>query len=522
MLATIYRMTGKTYLYSFFAFFICLFSIRTYSQQLPKREFRGVWVATIGNIDWPSVKASNNVALQKQEFIDLLDQHRSAGLNAIILQVRPAADAFYAKSREPWSRYLTGKQGQAPTPFYDPLQFAIEEAHKRGMELHAWFNPYRASTTLNPAHFSDDHITKRHPEWFFTYAGKKLFNPGLPDVRKYIIDVIMDVVKNYDVDGIHFDDYFYPYPDSRNTSVPDQLTFAQYNNGIENIEDWRRNNVNMLVRDLGIAIKRIKPYVKYGISPCGVWDNKENNSIGSETRGLSAYRELYADGVKWMQEGWIDYINPQIYFPFKNRAAAYEILVSWWQRHTYGRHFYVGHGAYRVTENKIGWTDKSQIPRQVRHLREEHDVEGSIYFSSKSLTDNLVGLQDSMRNDLYRTPALPPTMPWLDSIPPNAPFGLLVKSSSNGKMNTLFWQKPDAASDGESAYGYVVYRFAVGERINIKDPGKIIFITYDADKLQYTDDDIKQHQQYKYVVTAIDRMKNESRPSDSREANEDT
>lgn len=487
-----------------------------FAQPSPKREVRGVWIATIGNIDWPTVATGTNVEKQKQELIQILDQHKKSGMNTILFQIRPAADAFYGRGREGWSRYLTGKQGKAPEPFYDPLDFIIAECHKRGMELHAWINPYRASTTLNPNHFSEDHITKKKPEWFFTYAGKKLFNPGIPEVRQYIIDVIMDVVSNYDIDGVHFDDYFYPYPDSRNTAIPDRLTFGQYSNNFSNIEDWRRNNVDVLIHDLGVAIKAKKPYVKYGVSPFGIWDNKDANRDGSNTHGLSGYRTLFADGVKWIKEGWIDYINPQIYFPFQNRAAAYEILVEWWQHHTYGRHFYIGHGAYRVNEQKPGWTDRSQIPRQIRFLREQQNVQGSIFFSSKSLTDNLAGLQDSLQRNLYKTSALPPTMPWIDSIPPNAPFGLQLRSSENTKLNHLVWQKPDRASDGQSAYGYIVYRFKEGDQPDLNNSKNIIHISYNEDDLQFDDSDLHIHQQYYYMVTALDRMKNESEPSNIR------
>ncbi|SUI97305.1 Uncharacterized protein conserved in bacteria [Sphingobacterium spiritivorum] len=492
--------------------FISHFPYQAISQNSPKRELRGVWIATVANIDWPS-RDNESSERQKQELINILDAHQRAGLNAIFFQIRPAADAFYAKGREPWSRYLSGVQGKAPSPFYDPLEFVIEEAHKRGMELHAWVNPYRASTTLNPAHFSKDHITRTKPEWFFKYGGKYLFNPGLPEVRQYIIDVIMDVVKNYDVDGIHFDDYFYPYPDARNTALPDAPTFHQFGQGFANIHDWRRNNVDLLIRDLGIAIKKEKPFIKYGISPFGIWDNKRDNPDGSNTSGLSGYRTLYADGVKWMKEGWIDYINPQIYFPFNNRAAAFEILLEWWEKHTYGRHFYVGHGAYRVTEKRPGWTDKGQIPKQVRHLRDQHEVQGSIYFSSKSLMDNLAGLRDSMQYDLYRYKALPPTMAWIDSIPPQSPYGLQAHVSSNRKSATLVWQKPN----DEQIYGYIIYRFEKGENINIANAERILQISYDDSYLQYTDNTIKPGGHYFYVVTAIDRMKNESNISNIRE-----
>jgi len=491
-----------------------LYGFSVSANPIPKYELRGVWVSTVGNIDWPTVMGAPKEK-QQEELMQILDAHQRAGINAIFFQIRPAADAFYKSSKEPWSRYLTGVQGKDPQ--YDPLAFIIQEAHKRGMELHAWINPYRGSTTLNQNHFASDHITRTKPEWFFTYAGKKLFNPGIPEVRQYIIDVIMEVVKNYDIDGIHFDDYFYPYPDAKNSAIPDQETYRKYGQQISNLADWRRHNVDQLIEGLGKAIKKEKPYIKYGISPFGIWDNKRDNPAGSNTGGLSGYRTLYADGVKWMENGWIDYIAPQIYFPFQNRAAAYEILVEWWQQHTYGRHFYIGHGAYRVLENKPGWTEKNQIPRQVRHLRNEPNVQGSIYFSSKSLTSNMAGVRDSMQYDLYRTAALPPTMPWIDSIAPNAPFGLQAQPSETHKFISLIWQKPDKAIDGDVAYGYIVYRFNEGEKLNINDPKHILQIIYNENTLQYTDYNVQAHRSYTYVVTAIDRMKNESPASNIRE-----
>src|SRR6201996_5946292 len=286
----------------------------------PKREFRGVWLATVVNIDWPTdIHASPDK--QKKELLGILDADQAAGINAVILQVRPAADAFYAKSLEPWSKWLTGKQGQAPGPLYDPLEFAITEAHKRGMELHAWFNPYRATTDGKFGALSPEHITNIKPEWFFIYGGIKLFNPGIPEVREYIVKVLLDVVDNYDVDGIHMDDYFYPYQiDGQH--INDAQTFKDYGGDFDNIKDWRRNNVDLLIKMLGDSIHKHKPHVKFGISPFGIWANKYQNPEGSDTHGGSSYYELFADSRKWIKEGWIDYINPQLYWPIDYRSAA--------------------------------------------------------------------------------------------------------------------------------------------------------------------------------------------------------
>jgi uncharacterized lipoprotein YddW (UPF0748 family) len=478
----------------------------------PKREFRGVWIATVVNIDWPS-KPGLPTAVQKEELIRIFDAHQQAGINAILLQVRPTADAFYAKGRESWSRFLTGTAGKAPFPIYDPLEFAIEEAHSRGMELHAWFNPYRATFDLVNANTSNDHITKTRPDWFFSYSGKKLFNPGLPEVREYITSVIMDVVRNYDVDGIHFDDYFYPYPDKN--VLPDFPTFRRYGRGINSIEDWRRDNVNLLIENVADSINAVKPYVKFGISPFGIWDNKAHHPEGSETSGFSGYRQLYADAKLWVQKGWVDYINPQLYFPFNYRAAAFEKLLDWWSENSYGKHLYIGQGAYRVMERGQGWEDRDQLPRQVRHLRNNNRVQGSVFFSSKSLTSNLGGFRDVLQYDLYRFKALPPVMLWLDSVPPVAPRGLTARSTKNTGV-TLHWQHPKAARDGEKAYGYVIYRFDEGEKVDLEKAKNILQIMYSAKHSTYTDDSAEKNKRYTYVVTSIDRLKNESKASNIR------
>jgi uncharacterized lipoprotein YddW (UPF0748 family) len=478
----------------------------------PKREFRGVWIATVANIDWPS-KPGLSTAVQKEELIRIFDAHQRAGINSILLQVRPAADAFYAKGREQWSRFLTGSPGKSPSPIYDPLEFSIEESHSRGMELHAWFNPYRATFDLVDANTSSDHITKTTPEWFFSYSGKKLFNPGLPEVREYITSVIMDVVRNYDVDGIHFDDYFYPYPDKN--ALPDLPTFRKYGKGITSIDDWRRDNVNLLIKNIADSINSVKPYVKFGISPFGIWENKSQHPEGSETSGFSGYRQLYADARFWLQEGWVDYINPQLYFPFNYRAAAFEKLLEWWSDNSYGKHLYIGQGAYRAMERGQGWQDRDQLPRQIRYLRENNRVQGSVFFSSKSLTNNLGGFRDALQYDYYRFKALPPVMLWLDSVPPLAPRGLTARSIKNLGV-TLHWQHPKAANDGEKAYGYVIYRFNEGEKINLESAKNILQIIYSTKHSTYTDDSVEKNRRYTYVVTSIDRLKNESKASNIR------
>jgi len=472
----------------------------------PKREFRGVWIATVGNIDWPS-KPTLTTDQQKKELTDRLTAHQQMGINAVMLQVRPAADAFYAKSREPWSKWLTGKQGKAPNPLYDPLEFAITEAHKRGMELHAWFNPYRATNDGNFGALSPEHITRLKPEWFFIYGGIKLFNPGIPEVRDYIVRVILDVVDNYDIDGVHMDDYFYPYAVA-GQHLNDADTYKKYGGDFADIRDWRRNNVNLLIKMLSDSIHKHKPRMKFGISPSGIWANKFQTPDGSDTHGGDSYYELFADSRKWIKEGWLDYINPQIYWPIDYPNADFKTLVNWWSDNTYNRHLYIGQAAYRINEHRAtSFKNPQEMPNQVKYLRNNPRVQGSVFFSSKSLTDDLLGFTDSLKERYYKYPALPPVMLWLDSVPPNVPRNLIVKAEN--KTAHLTWDLPLIARDKEPVYGYVIYRFEGTEKIDIDDPKNILHIQYNTD-LFYNDDTVQRGKTYSYIITAIDRLKNES------------
>jgi uncharacterized lipoprotein YddW (UPF0748 family) len=475
----------------------------------PKREFRGVWVATVENIDWPAA-ANSDADQQQKQLINLLNEHQRTGINAVMFQVRPAADAFYAKSREPWSKFLTGKQGLAPDPFYDPLELAITEAHKRGMELHAWFNPYRATQDSNFAALSPSHITNVKPEWFFIYGGKKLFNPGLPEVRQYIVQVILDVVDNYDVDGIHMDDYFYPYRIAGQT-IADQETYRRYGKGFATIDDWRRNNVNQLIKMLGDSIHQHKPKLKFGMSPLGVWANKSQNKFGSDSRGGNTYYQQYADSRKWIKEGWIDYINPQLYRPLRDNLVAFDKMVDWWSYNTYGKHLYIGQAPYQLIEKKLpAFRQAAELPNQIRYLRKNLRVQGSVFFSSRSLIINPLGFTDSLRNHFYNYPALPPVMLWLDSVAPNPP--LQLEMAIEGRSINMKWQPPVIAADAEPIYGYVIYRFNEGEAINLNNAQDILSIRYDAGQ-SYTDSAVQSGKRYTYVITALDRLKNESEGS---------
>jgi uncharacterized lipoprotein YddW (UPF0748 family) len=383
--------------------------------QSPLYEFRGVWIASVDNIDWPQ-KKQYNVDSQKTEFIRQLDMHKANGMNAVIVQVRPATDAFYPSPYEPWSQWLTGEQGKPPSPYYDPLAFTIEESHKRGFEYHAWCNPYRANFSIGKASIAEAHVTKLHPEWFLAYGNTLYFDPGNKEAQAWVVMVISDIVKRYDVDAIHMDDYFYPYRIA-GKEFPDTASYRKYGNGM-NKDEWRRSNVDSIILKLSLAIKNEKPWVKFGISPFGVWRNKSQDPEGSETQaGVTNYDDLYADILLWTKNKWIDYITPQLYWEIGFKRADYTILLDWWSKHTYGRHMYIGHGIYRAFENNPPWKIKTQLPRQIQMLRKYPTIQGSIYFSSKTFYRNPNGWNDSLRNNYYKTPALIPEMEWLPKKP---------------------------------------------------------------------------------------------------------
>ena len=391
--------------------FITLLSFIIKAQTKP--EFRGVWVATVDNIDWPS-KGNYFSDSQKTEFIKLLDMHQRNGMNAMIVQIRPATDAFYPSQYEPWSEFLTGKQGQPPMPYYDPLEFMITETHKRGMEFHAWMNPYRAVFNIATSSIAANHITKIYPDWFLTYGDKKYFDPGNKEVQQYVTNVVKDVVSRYAVDAIHFDDYFYPYRIA-GKQFPDDVKFQQYGKGM-NKDDWRRSNVDSIILMLSNAIKKENPKCQFGISPFGVWRNQDKDPVnGSKTNGAQTnYDDLYADILLWLKNGWIDYVAPQLYWEFGHKVAPYEILLDWWSKHTYGRNCYIGLGIYRANSN-TAWKDITQLPRQIEALRNTPNIQGMIFFSSKSFNNNPNGWSDSLRLDYFKEPAKTPEMNWINS-----------------------------------------------------------------------------------------------------------
>ena len=434
-------------------FFILVGVTSATAQPSPKHEFRGAWIATVLNLDWPTSRGTN-AALQQDRLVEMLDKLQEAGVNAVFFQVRSECDAMYASEIEPWSYWLTGEQGRAPEPFYDPLAFAIEEAHKRGMELHAWFNPYRSVRNTNGYMQDPSHVSVQHPEWILTFGTFKILNPGIPEVRDYVTSVITDVVRRYDIDGVHFDDFFYPYPPNQITNE-DDATFAEYNRGFTNVGDWRRDNVNLFVAQVNDSIQVAKPWVKFGISPFGIWRNGTPSGI----TGLDAYNVIFGDATAWLNAESIDYVVPQLYWAFGGRQD-YGKLAPWWASVRNGRHLYTGHGLYRSDANTFSGTlfAADEVPRQVRFNRDDPDIFGNVFFRAKNITlFPSKGFADSLKTDLYATPALTPPMAWKRNTPPAPPEELTVTSTGTEEL-TLDWGAPNASGIFAPTRRYAVYR----------------------------------------------------------------
>lgn len=413
----------------------------------PKREMRGAWIATVHRIDWP--KASGTEA-QKQELRAILDRFEQAGLNAVFLQVRTECDALYPSGLEPWSQWLTGNAGQAPSPPWDPLEFAVAEAHRRGLELHAWLNPYRAQASSARA-MAPSHVTVRHPDRILDFPdeGLKLLDPGHPEVPAHVVAVVRDILARYDVDGIHFDDYFYPYA---GIAEEDAATFRAHARGFTDIAAWRRDNVNRLVRLVHEAVSSTRAHVKFGISPFGIW----KSGVPAGITGLSAYDAIYADAPAWLEAGTVDYLAPQLYWRFGG-GQDYGKLMPWWAGRASAaqRHLYTGLATYRIPD----WGSAAEILRQVRANRAEAGCQGSLLYNAGSLMGNLLGIRDSLETDLYATRALVPVMAWKDTVPPAPPRNpRLVAPPSGGAYGSLEWDAPPQAADGDSGFFYAIYR----------------------------------------------------------------
>lgn len=470
-----------------------------------KREFRGAWIQCVnGQFQGMSTqKMQSTLSYQ-------LDELQKDGCNAIIFQVRPECDALYESRMEPWSRFLTGTQGKAPSPYWDPLKWMIEQCHKRGMELHAWINPYRAKTKTT-TQLASNHIAIRHPERVFSYDGQFIMNPAMEENRKYICNVVGDILRRYDVDGLHIDDYFYPYPAAGQT-IPDAQQFRTMSNGIKDLGDWRRYNVNLFIRQLHDTIANVKPWVKFGVSPFGIYRNRKSSPIGSNTNGLQNYDDLYADVLLWINNGWIDYCVPQIYWQIGHPAADYEELIGWWSRYAGGRPLFIGEDVERT----VKYTDPSnvnshQLSAKMNLHQQHRNVQGTVLWYAKAAVDNVGNYGTLLRTNYWRTPALQPLMPFIDGKAPKKPRKVKPVWTEDGYI--LFWTAPKGKGWKDEAVKYVVYRIAKGERFDIYNPNNIVAITTDTYyKLPYHNGSEK----YTYAVTALDRMQNESKPAKTK------
>jgi len=468
-----------------------------------KREFRGVWIATVANIDWPSTPGLP-VQVQKDQLIAILDQLATAGFNAVVFQIRPECDALYQSSIEPWSYWLTGVQGQPPSPFYDPLQFAVEEVHKRGLELHAWFNPYRAvhgsyASTYTRA---PNHVSVLHPDWILTGISSspstKILDPGKQAVRDYVSSVVADVVRRYDIDAAHIDDYFYV----EGITNQDANTFLTEPRGFTNLADWRRDNVNILIQQVYDSVRTVKPWVKWGVSPRGIW----RNGVPPGIVGNDNYSTIYCDALAWLQARSLDYIAPQLYWRFGG-GQDYGLLQPWWSSQRNGRHFYPGLATYRI--NATGFGPASEIANQLRFNRTSGNTQGAIQFTANNLTGNLGGITDSLKVDLFRYPALIPSMSWKDSVAPYPPRDIRYARLPNNGAAAIQWDLPLIAPDGDSASRYVVYRFDHTPNLPAElDSAKNIVL---IEGKRYSTPSIPPTiaGSYYYVATALDRNYNE-------------
>ncbi|ACQ80026.1 protein of unknown function DUF187 [Beutenbergia cavernae DSM 12333] len=477
-----------------------------------KRELRAMWISSVVNIDWPSATGLSAEA-QQAEYLHWLDVAQDFRLNAVFVQVRPTADAFWPSPHEPWSQYLTGVQGQDPG--YDPLAFIVEETHKRNLELHTWYNPYRVSMQADPAQLVPEHPARVHPDWIWPYGGKLYFDPGLPETQEHIQAAILHSVENYDIDGVHFDDYFYPYPVAGQT-IPDAETYATYGAGFDDVGDWRRHNVDTFISSISARIKQVKPWVKFGISPFGIWRNDTTDPLGSATRGSQSYDLQFADTRKWVLEGWLDYINPQVYWQIGLAVADYSVLVPWWAdvAATSGTHLYIGEALYKVTSGVF--TDPAEL---ANHLALDRDVtetvgpvHGNVYFSAKHVPADPAGSMSLVRDGYYVHPALVPTMPHLPGTEVRTPLLALANWRDDGVR--VHWT--DIGGRRHRATSFAIYRVEGHHReIDVENPATLI-ATQRAERhlvQDYLDASAVPGTPYSYAVTALDRLWNESAPS---------
>ena len=472
-----------------------------WSQQNPKREFRGAWLHVIGQSQW-----QNKTTEQAMAYIDdQLQKLQDAGCNAVIFQVRPTADAMYKSELEPWTAWLTGKRGKAPSPEWDPMEYAIEEAHRRGIEFHAWLNPYRVTSNAKEV-LPSTHAANKEPHRFVKFNGQTFFDPAYKENRDFICEVVRDIVGRYDVDAIHIDDYFYPYPANGKKFEADDASYRKFGNGMER-KEWRRHNVDLLIEQLNSTIKSEKPWVRFGVSPFGIWRNKKSDPRGSESSGLQNYDDLYADVLLWARNGWVDYLAPQLYWTLDMKAAPSRHLAQWWNDNCEGVDVYIGQDVQRTmstADPKTG--DSNELATKVKLSRELPNVKGNVWWHGYWVTGNLKGVADSLALKHQSTIALPPEYGDRSLRPSPVSDVKLIKE---GKETYVTWTPPAKGKrDSErDAVRYVVYQFFPSEKVNLEDPQAIIALT-PFTRVLVDEDDARG---CTFVVTALDRMNRESR-----------
>lgn len=480
---------------------MCIFSItQIYTQTiaksadlLPQREMRGLWVATVNNIDWPSSPGLSTDALER-EARTIVTRAKEMGLNAIFLQVRPSSDLIYPSQYEPLTTYLTGETNNLPEG-YDVLKYWIELAHENGIEIHAWLNPFRVTPKADFATASN-HIKNTHPDWAITYAEKQYLNPGLPQAREYVLNIIRDLVSRYDVDGIHFDDYFYPYP-VKGESFNDSESYSKYNPYQLSLSDWRRKNVSEVIDSVSSLIKSIHPHVKFGVSPFGVWRNKSDDKRGSDTRaGITDYDVLYADIMEWIDNGWLDYVAPQIYWESGNKAADFDKLFTWWADACKDKtQVYVGHAIFKINAYGKPWENSNEMPSQINKVRQNTDLAGSIFFSYRQFNRNILDLEKTLRNDIYAKPTLTPQLSYASS-----EDGTIKVTDIDRDDNKIKW---NAKCTGKAEVRYfIVMRHRKGH----KEEQQIIDI---IGKNEYTlKSTNEKRQKYVFNIAPVDKWGN--------------
>lgn len=474
----------------------------------PKREFRGAWMQCVNGMYLGKSSEQVRNMLSSQ-----LDKLQEAGINVIIFQVRPEGDALYKSNYEPWSRYLTGTQGLAPADGWDPLAWMIEQCHNRGMECHAWINPYRAK--MKSTVLASTHAASQYPERVFQYGDLLIFNPALEVNRKYTCLIVEDILKNYDVDGLHIDDYFYPYPVAGQV-IPDQANYERDRRGFNSIEDWRRDNVNLLIRDLHTTIHKTKPWVKFGISPFGIYRNNPagvNGPDGSATNGTTNYSDLYADVVKWVDKGWIDYNVPQVYWNVGTKVADYEVLCKWWNDYCGKRPLVIGQDVERTVQGVDPTNPNAhQMGYKYNLQRSLKNVVGSCQWYAEAVCRNPKEYRTYLKTIFHKYPALQPEMKFIDKKAPSKPRKVKIEFA-NGQP-TITWASPRSKKEMDKAVQFVIYKFAPGEKIDLSSASHIDCITRRMatpfTKLQYAlgREDLTG---YTFVITSLDRLHNESK-----------